>query len=243
MNTKRSIVTVASLACSLFAASSALAGVHTWDVVEVFSNADGTIQYIELREMNGTNTEWHLGGVTVSADDGTGSFTFPANYPATTAGKSILLATQGAADLLALDPNNPVPDHIVAQAPFFDHTGDTVRFGPYDVFTFGAVPTDCINSMQDTNNTSADTPTVLASTPKNYTGIQGVIIDCGGTPVCYGDTTGDGEVNIDDYTAVILNWNTAGPDGDTDGDGDVDIDDYTNVILNWAACNDPPSLK
>jgi len=28
--------------------------------------------------------------------------------------------------------------------------------------------------------------------------------------------------------------------GDTDGDGDVDIDDYTNVVLHWGNC--PESL-
>ncbi len=31
----------------------AQANCHTWDVSEIFSNADGTIQFIELREPNG----------------------------------------------------------------------------------------------------------------------------------------------------------------------------------------------
>jgi len=49
---------------------------------------------------------------------------------------------------------------------------------------------------------------------------------------------GNGAVNIDDYTEVILNWGASGtaPQGDTDGDGLVNINDYTNVILNWGDC-------
>jgi len=58
--------------------------------------------------------------------------------------------------------------------------------------------------------------------------------------VCIGDIepdSGNGIVDIDDYTEVVLSWGTAGPDGDTDCDDDVDIDDFTNVVLNWGDCD------
>ncbi|HWB19161.1 MAG TPA: peptidoglycan DD-metalloendopeptidase family protein [Phycisphaerales bacterium] len=48
-----------------------------------------------------------------------------------------------------------------------------------------------------------------------------------------GDLNCDGAVNINDLTAIILNWGTAGPAGDANHDNIVNIDDLTVVILNW----------
>ncbi|HWB19467.1 MAG TPA: hypothetical protein VG711_04135 [Phycisphaerales bacterium] len=61
-----------------------------------------------------------------------------------------------------------------------------------------------------------------------------------------GDVNGDGQVNIDDLTSVILGWGPCGA-GDCPadiapapsatscgGDGAVNIDDLTQVILNWS---------
>ena len=47
----------------LFLPSVAGAGAHTWDVNELFSNADGTIQFVELLEANGTANELGLPNV------------------------------------------------------------------------------------------------------------------------------------------------------------------------------------
>jgi hypothetical protein len=51
-----------------FSATAAFAGAHTWDVWEIFSNADGTIQFVELREANGTAFETGIGGHPVIAN-------------------------------------------------------------------------------------------------------------------------------------------------------------------------------
>jgi len=59
-------------------------------------------------------------------------------------------------------------------------------------------------------------------------------------PPCLGDIEPDGgdqDVDIDDYTEVVLNWGGPGPQGDTDDDSDVDIDDFTNIVLEWGPCN------
>jgi len=73
----------------------------------------------------------------------------------------------------------------------------------------------------------------------NQTGAWIVTIDIAD---CTADVSpqpsGDGRVNIDDYTDVILNWGGKGPEGDATGDGVVNIDDYTEVILNWGPCPD-----
>ena len=56
----------------------ALAGQHTWDVNEVFSNADGTIQFVELWEANGGTGEVNVGLNPLSAKSPTKSFTIAA---------------------------------------------------------------------------------------------------------------------------------------------------------------------
>jgi hypothetical protein len=60
------------------------------------------------------------------------------------------------------------------------------------------------------------------------------------TPVadCPADTNADGVVDVDDLTAVILDWNSDGSahGGDVDGSGTVDVDDLTTVILAWGTC-------
>jgi len=57
-----------ALLVSWGAAGAAWAGAHTWDVNEVFSNADGSIQFIELRENNGTPNETGVGNQTLSSN-------------------------------------------------------------------------------------------------------------------------------------------------------------------------------
>ncbi|HWB20698.1 MAG TPA: PQQ-dependent sugar dehydrogenase [Phycisphaerales bacterium] len=47
---------------------------------------------------------------------------------------------------------------------------------------------------------------------------------------------GDGQVNIDDLTQIILNWGTNNASADINNDGNVNIDDLTAVILSWGAC-------
>jgi hypothetical protein len=57
---------------------------------------------------------------------------------------------------------------------------------------------------------------------------------------CSADTDGNGQVDADDLTAVILAWGIcADPQNcpaDTDGNGSVDADDLTAVILAWGPC-------
>ncbi|HWB19509.1 MAG TPA: GC-type dockerin domain-anchored protein, partial [Phycisphaerales bacterium] len=51
---------------------------------------------------------------------------------------------------------------------------------------------------------------------------------------------GDGTVNIDDLTAIILNWGGNDPNADITKNGVVNIDDLTAIILAWGPC---PSAK
>jgi hypothetical protein len=55
---------------------------------------------------------------------------------------------------------------------------------------------------------------------------------------CPADCDGNGVVDVDDLTAVILDWGTdgSGNGADIDGSGLVDVDDLTEVILGWGPC-------
>lgn len=158
------IGTLAGLA-TLMAALPALAGIHTWDVREVFSNADGTIQFVELYEAAGTAGEVGVGNGTISSTTqtftwGNGAVTGP------TTNRSYLIATQGFANL----PGAPTPDVIIPanKVPFFNVAGDTVSFGGFDSWPFGAVPTNGTDSLDRTSG-------VGLNTPKNYANATGSV--------------------------------------------------------------------
>ena len=119
---------------------------HSWDVHEIFSNSDGTIQFIELWEANGMPNETDLDGKTVFSN--TEVFIFPGDVASPTTNRRILLATSGFAAL----PGAPPVDYIIVD-DFFSTGGDTITYWTYDATTFGAgqLPTDGINSFFKAN--------------------------------------------------------------------------------------------
>jgi hypothetical protein len=54
---------------------------------------------------------------------------------------------------------------------------------------------------------------------------------------CFGDATGDEQVDVQDLVAVISAWGSKGPNAaDINGDGVVDVSDLVAVVTNWGAC-------
>ena len=204
----------------VLAAGTALAGGHTWDVNEVFSNADGTIQFIELREANGTPGETGTAGKVISSVDTGKTFTMTSNVASPTSNRHILLATATFAAL----PGAPTPDYIipVGSLPFFDVTGDQVKYSTFDTFTFGPVPLDGLNSMNRTGGAALNSPT-------NYAGQTGSVDASGGGVECSGDLDGDGDSDLDDLLLVLGAFGVNNG-GDADGDGDTDLDDLLIVL-------------
>ena len=154
-----------ALVVTLLLGRSALAGQHTWDVNEVFTNSDGTIQFVELVEANGTPGETGINGQTVSST----SETFPIGGSALTpptSNKFFLIATPAFAALSGA----PTPDRILppGNIPFFSTGGDTVSYGPYDSWNFGAVPTNGVSSLNRLTGVQNNSPT-------NYAGGTGQV--------------------------------------------------------------------
>ncbi len=159
------------LLLGLGSAEKASAGAHTWDVNEVFSNADGTIQFIELRENAGTANETGVGNQTLSST--TQSFNMGAGaVAAPTSNRHFLIAT---ADFAAL-PGAPTPDVLIppGSIPFFAASADTISYGTIDSWSFTSAPTNGIDSLDRTDGVGANSPT-------NYAGATGSV-DASGAP-------------------------------------------------------------
>ncbi len=155
----------------------AVSGVHLWRVKEIFSNADGTIQFIEIATCCGSTTENFLSGQALSSSSHT--FIFPGNVAGSTLNKHVLLATSGFAGL----PGAPVPDHIIADN-FFSTTADTISFSVYDTMTFpaGSLSTDGTHSLNKDPNDATDTTFVALNSPTNFSGQTGTINAVSGPP-------------------------------------------------------------
>jgi hypothetical protein len=147
-------VLAAGLAPAAFAAS---ASFHTFQVEQIFSNADGTIQYIVLHEFQGMNGENMLSGHTISATQGAvnNTYTFIMDLPggecdgygcslAPTANRRALIATQGFAALKLVTPDYVVPNGFLPLGKA------TINYAGYDFVTYSGLPADGVSAMTRT---------------------------------------------------------------------------------------------
>lgn len=167
-------VCLAFVAGVLAVNQSVQAGSHLWRINEVYSNWDGTVQFIELHECCGASAELALlNKKLVSAQTGH-IFNIPANLTGNTANKYLLFGTSAFAAL----PGAPTPNYIIP-SNFFAINGDTIQWSPidnYDTFTYvsGNLPVNGIDSIQVTN-WATDTFTTSANSPTNYAGVSGSV--------------------------------------------------------------------
>ena len=115
---RRTLSTVLLL-FALLGAPAAWATFHTYQIDELFSTADGTVQYVVLHEVFGANGQNFLSGHTLTSTSGgaTQTFTFPNDvgtgmsdgyggmYQMPTAFTRILIATEGFAALKLVAPD------------------------------------------------------------------------------------------------------------------------------------------
>ena len=156
----------------------AMAGSHTWKFAEVFSNADGTIQFIEFREPGADTAEFAINGHSMSSN--TKVFAIGgAALTGNTAFKRFLVATPAFAAL----PGAPTPDRILpaGSVPFFSRVNDTLACTgwPSFIFSAGQLPTDGIHSLVcNTGTFVACNPAdmvVAVNSPTNYAGATGSV--------------------------------------------------------------------
>jgi serralysin len=140
-----------ALACG---ASSTKAAFHLWQIREAFTNADGSVQFVEL--FDSFPGEIFIGGfaLTANSDGNIKTFTFPSNISSTPG--AMLIATSGFGSL----PGGVNPDFTFSQSdspfsgPFFDPYATNISFtvnssGDSMTFTGASLPKDGINSLTD----------------------------------------------------------------------------------------------
>lgn len=169
---------IAAATCLGLFASTARATFHLWKIDEVYSNASGSIQFIEFQQPSFTvDDERFLGGRTL-ADSALGhSYTFSADLPSEPQPNShFLVATPGYAALA----NVPAADYVLPSSDFFTVFGDTLTYaGGVDSLTFSGsqLPTDGMGSLQRAYG--ANTFTTGPNSPTNFAGQTGSVPEPG----------------------------------------------------------------
>jgi hypothetical protein len=153
----------------LLVASTAQAGHHLWDLTEAFSNADGTVQFVEL--FTAEDNEQGVGPFTMTSNGKT--MNFVTNLPtAATANTWILAATSS----FASEPGAVTPDYLIPDQ-FVSTSGGTIVYaGGADTWAHGAVPTDGLHSLLRSGSTGINSPT-------NFAGQTGSVNLAAGVPM------------------------------------------------------------
>lgn len=159
-----------ALGAALLFSGPASAKNHLWKFTEVFSNADGTIQFIEMQECCGSNVEVQMASADLVSNGHV--YHFPNNLVGPTAHTWILIATAGFAAL----PGAPTPDFIIPNG-FFDPDGDTLRYRlGTDIVTIdpGELPSDGVHGLERVGFTGSNFVAAVNS-PINFAGVSGSV--------------------------------------------------------------------
>lgn len=141
-------------AAALLMATAALATYHTFRIEEIFSNADGSVQYVVLHEALGMDGQNMFSGQTISstAAGTSNTYSFPRNLPggscgyygcelAPTAYRRVLIATQGFAALGLVTPDYVIPKGFLATG------AGTLNYAGVDQVSYTSLPTDGVNAL------------------------------------------------------------------------------------------------
>jgi serralysin len=159
-------VTIATI-LSIAVASSAHAAFHLWQIGEVYSNASGTVQFIEL--FTNASGQDFTGGSALSSNSH--SFTLPTDLPSDTTNHFFLLATPGYFALSGV----PKADFNLGVNNFFSTSGDTLNWANVNSLSFTGVqlPLDGVNSLNRAFNATSFTD--AKNSPTNFAGQAGSI--------------------------------------------------------------------
>ncbi len=147
--------------------SSAQAAFHLFRIQQIYSNADGTVQFVVLSTGYDGEDQWT--GQHISSTDvhGTRSYRFPNFLPSNhTGGHSVLVATQGFANLGIVAPDYVIPNNFIA-------TGEgSVDFAGVDSVSYlaGQLPTDGINALLKDGTTAKNLATNFAGASASVAG-------------------------------------------------------------------------
>ena len=159
-------------------AGPAFAEFHTFQIEQIYTNADGTVQYVVLHEVAGNPYENYLSGHDLTATSGgvTKTFTFPNDLPGASMGgygmpggntafKRVLIATLGFKALGIVMPDYIIPNGFIPLA------NGTLNYAGVDLVSYpppAALPTDGTNAI---NRSGA----IIQNVATNFAGVSGSV--------------------------------------------------------------------
>jgi len=158
------------------ASGPAAATFHLWFSDELYSNADGSVQFLEMTAE--TSGQQFLSGHPLITTQGgaTHTFTVPSDLPGDSSGHRMIFGTQGFANLGVVRP-----DVIVPNGFFFLGSG-TISWGD-DTWNYSGLPNDGRQSLNRDGSTGVNsplnfagqtgtvTPTTSSGGTRNYQGL------------------------------------------------------------------------
>ena len=238
MNRYRITVGLVAMLVAMLAGTPAYPFAHLWDINEIFTNHDGTVQFVELRTpATLANGENFLNGVTLRATSTVGgiamppvTFTFPLPNPVGgTNNKHLLVATP----LFQAQAGSVTPNYNTLPANFFVPNADSIVFtysaGPDSVTLAGSViPKDGVNSVTDANLFGVANFVAGVNSPTNFAGASGSV-NLPPPPMPTGDYNGNGTIDAADYVLwrdTLGATVTAGQGADGNASGMIETGDY-----------------
>lgn len=174
MSRVRFFVAISAVASAFAMPDAARAASHLWRFNEFYSSPDRSIQFIEMREIAGSNNETHISNhwYATNSYNLDHSELLGSDLVGRTARKKFLVGTQSYAAL----PGVPQPDYLVPDG-FLDPDGDTVVWWFYQTIEIppGVMPSDGWHSITVVD---PDIPTysVGVNSPTNFAGEKGIVI-------------------------------------------------------------------
>jgi len=202
----------------------AQAGFHLWDVNEVYSSADGTVQFIELRALSGFQQNLGTVGVSIRSTNSSGvnTFSFGTNLPGDTSGKTCIIGTSNLASIPGgITPNYIIPANFIR--PPTPGGNAAVLFVPPPfttvTATFTNLPTDGDSSLLRSGASMIIVPTNSA---RNFSDQSNTIVPVKFLSAARADTN------------FVMSFRTAtGPNGSAGPNYAVDFEDLL-ANSNWS---------
>jgi hypothetical protein len=152
-------VAAALVACAF----QARASFHLWQIDEIFSDASGTVQFIELSTNFGGQQFLPGHSITVTQGGTRHTFNFMMNLPGDSANRHFLIATQGFADLGLITPDYVVPNGFLLLP------NATINYAGADIVTYTSLPTDGTHSIDRNSSVMVNSATNFAGQSASVT--------------------------------------------------------------------------
>jgi len=168
MLVRRTHLLLAAIGLWLGCAPSAQAAFHLWQITQLYSNASGSLQFVEMQDVFGNQN--FVNGQSINVTNGTtNTFTIPGNpLPGSTLNHYLLFGTAGIEAA-----GGPAPDYILPNNFLFTNGGIVSYFSQIDPHNNTAYPMLPNNGLSSYNWQTGSTIVTNIAHNYSYTGGPG----------------------------------------------------------------------